>query len=90
MTNRKDLKRTINQVCGDLFAECIAVASVSNNHEHADVDALLATIIRINSEFVTRISHVEPGMKAHDYFQKLINDFNKQVCEIVDQINNIC
>ncbi len=90
MTNRKNLKRTINQVCGDLFAECIAVSTVSNKYDHADVDALLASIVRINSEFVSRISHIEPGMKAHEYFKDLINDFNKQVCEIVDQINNIC
>jgi hypothetical protein len=45
--------------------------------------------LRINNDFVKRISHPEPGMPKKKYFQVLIHDFNEQVSEIIDQISNV-
>ena len=89
MTNRKDLKRTINYICSELFAECVAASLYGGgNQDKQNTEALLTSILRINSDFVMRISHPEPGMPKKKYFQILIHDFNEQVSEIIDQINN--
>ena len=90
MTNKRNLKRTINYICSDLFAECIAASlhgSVKTPNE--DIDALLSSILIIHSNYICRISHPEPGMKAKTYYKVLINDFNKQVSELIDQITNL-
>lgn len=89
MTNRKDLKRTINYICSDLFAECVAVSLYGGKHDKQNTEALLTTILQINSDFVKRISHPEPGMPPKKYFQILVHDFNEQVSEIIDHINNM-
>ena len=89
MTNRKDLKRTINYICGELFAECVAASLYGGNPDKQNTEALLTSILRINTDFVKRISHPEPGMPKKEYFKVLIRDFNEQASEIVDQINNI-
>lgn len=89
MTNKRDLKRVVNYICSDLFAECVAASMYGGKPESADVDALLTSILAIHSNYIRRISHPEPGMKQKDYFKKLIKDFNEQVAEIVDQINNL-
>ncbi|MCH4147379.1 MAG: hypothetical protein LKG25_03065 [Prevotella sp.] len=86
MSNKRDLKRTINYICEDLFAECIAASLYSAKPDKEDVKALFASIVAIRSEYTKRISHPEPGMKKRDYYQDLIKNFNKQVSELIDQI----
>lgn len=89
MTNKRDLKRTINYVCSDLLAECVAESLYNGKSDKDNVDALLATILLIHTDFIRRISHPEPGMKQTLYFKLLIKDFNKHVSELIDQIGNI-
>ena len=87
MSNKRDLKRKINYVCSELFAECVAASLYSENKpSNEDTDALLTSIMMIHSDFVRRISHPEPGMAQKKYYGVLIADFNKQVEEIIDQI----
>lgn len=89
MANKRTLKRTINLICDDLLVECIAASLYGNENHKGNSDALLNMIIRINENFITRISHPEPGMPAHVYYKDLREKFAAQVSEIVDQINNL-
>ena len=86
MANKRTLKHSINLVCGDLFAECIASSLYGNGGDKCE--AILYSILKLQSEFICRISHPEPGMPAKKYFQKLREDFIAQASDIVDQINN--
>lgn len=88
MANKRDLKRTINYITSELFAETVA-ASLYNNPSQEDVDGILSSIVMINNDFISRVSHPEPGVKAGVYYKDLIKDFNKQVSEVVDQIANV-
>jgi hypothetical protein len=89
MANKRSLKKGINLICEELFTECIA-ASLYGNEAHKDnAEALLFSIIRMQTDFTCRISHPEPGMPATVYFKKLREQFSSQVSEIVDQINNL-
>jgi hypothetical protein len=89
MTNKRDLKRAINYICEDLFAECIAESLYNGQNDKENVNALLTTILTIHSDYIRRISHPEPGMTQKKYFKSLVKDFHKQVTEIIDQIGNI-
>ena len=89
MTNKRTLKKQINLICEELFAEFIAASLYGNNSKEADVEAMLFTIAKLQEDFVSRISHPEPGMSAKQYYQDLRNKFSAQVSEILDQINNL-
>lgn len=89
ITNKRELKRTINYVCSDLFAECIATSLYNGASNKDDMEAILSAILSIHNDYVCRISHPEPGMKPKAYYKDLITNFNKQVTEIIDQISNI-
>lgn len=86
MANKRDLKRSLNYSCSSLFAECVAAYIYKEKAEHNTVDATLASILRVHSDFVRRVSHPEPGMKAKVYYKHLVTDFNKQASELIDQI----
>ncbi|RRC97487.1 hypothetical protein [Prevotella sp. OH937_COT-195] len=89
MTNKRKLKKAINKICNDLFAECIAYSLYNGKHDNENVDTILASIININSDFVKRISHPEPGMKPKSYYKKILNDFDKSIYEVIDNICNL-
>ena len=89
MANKRDLKQTINYVCSELFAECVAASLYSGKPDQENVNALLTSILSINNEYIKRVSYPEPGMNPKVYYKHLTEDFFKQVNEIVDQIGNL-
>lgn len=89
MSNKRDLKRTINYICGDLFTEGIAASLYGENRDNDNTKAILTSILVMHSNYIRRVSHVQPGMPAKVYFKDLKDKFSKEVNEIVDQLNNL-
>jgi hypothetical protein len=89
MAKKKDLKHTINCICSDLFAEAVAASLYGSEKNTTDAQQLLSSIIVLRDDFVKRISHPEPGLKARQYYNNLIDDFNHQISDIIDQISNL-
>ncbi|MBF1569764.1 MAG: hypothetical protein HXO21_00025 [Prevotella sp.] len=89
MSNKRDLKRTINYICGDLFTEGIAASLYGEERNNDNTEAILTSILVMHSNYIRRVSHVEPGMPAKVYFNDLKDKFSKEVNEIVDQLNNL-
>lgn len=87
MSNKRDLKKVINGICSELFAECISSSLYSSKIDKENLDAMLKSIIMMNSNYIRRISHPEPGMKSKTYYKNLIEDFNKEISELIDQIS---
>ena len=88
MANKRTLKRNINAICDELIVECVA-ASLYGNDSHEGNDALLFTIIRMQADFIARISHPEPGMEPRQYYKDLREKFSVQVSDVIDQINSL-
>lgn len=88
MAKRRTIKRYIRAVCTDLWAESVAVSLYVAKPENSDAEAILRSIIKIEQDYISRVSHVEPGMKAKAYFKDLTNKFTEQANEIIDQINS--
>ena len=89
MSNKRDLKRTINYICGDLFTEGIAASLYGQNRDNDNTEAILTAILVMHSNYIRRVSHVQPGMPAKVYFKDLKDKFSKEVNEIIDQLNNL-
>lgn len=85
MANKRTLKRNINLFCGDLFAECLAASLYGQNKDSAK--ALIFSTLKMQDDFIRRISHPEPGMPQKKYFQRLKEDFVARASEIADQVN---
>ena len=87
--NKRQLKKSVNYICSELFAEGVAASLYSQSANRANTNALLASVINIQNDFVRRISHPEPGMKAKVFYNQLIKDFNNTVSEVIDQIAHL-
>lgn len=90
MANKRKLKKQINYICSELFAECVAASIYTTREDKEDnLNALLKAVLRMHSDYIMRVSHPEPGMKAKMYYKSLITSFNKDINETVDQIGNM-
>lgn len=89
MANRRTIKRDINAICRNLMAECLALSLYDSKAGAENIAVLFVTIFKMKREFIRRVSHVEPGIKAKVYFKDFHEKFNNQVCDIIDQMNNM-
>jgi hypothetical protein len=89
MANKRTLKRSINLICEELFAECVAISLYGPSHDKENQDALLFSIIKMQNNYICRVGHPEPGMKANLYYKDLREKFSAEVEDIVNQINNL-
>ncbi len=87
MANRRDLKKGINFLCRELFAECVAITHYQKPTPQEDVDNVMTNILKLQDDMLNRVSHPEPGMPQKDFFKKLRSDMVNHTEEIVAQIN---
>jgi hypothetical protein len=87
MANKRTLKKNIHVIADSLFANCIAVSLYGNDHHPDNTDALLRAVVKLEDNYIRRVSHPEPKMKACEYFKDLIEKFNADASDLIDQIN---
>lgn len=88
MANKRTLKKFINYVSSELFAECVAIMNYSKNIKQDDIDNVMTQILLMQDEFISRMGHPEPGL-TKKYYQRLLSDFRAQTNDIIDSINNL-
>ena len=86
--NRRKLKKNINYLCGELFAECVALLHYQREINRDDVDNVMKSILLMQDDLICRCSHAEPG-SIKLYFKKLRQDMITATDEIVDQIRGL-
>jgi len=86
MANRRKLKKQINAISSELFAEGVAASLYVVDKNKESVDEVLKSILLVHDDIIRRISHKEPGISAKAYFDNCKKDFNKHVTEMVDHI----
>lgn len=85
MANKRQLKKRINNLCGDLFAECIACVQYAKVNRD-DADNVMINILNMQDDMLCRISHIEPGLSTKVFFNKLNKDLITETESIIEQI----
>lgn len=85
MANRRQLKKTINYIAGELFTECLVNSLYVPGVDKVKADELMGKILVMQDDFIRRVSHTEPG-NVKGFYKKLRENFNNQVNAIIDEI----
>lgn len=88
MASRRHLKRDINYVIGDIFTECIIYKELVPGTDKAKADDIMVRLLQVDNEFITRISHTEPG-NAKEYYRQLVKEFNEAIALIIDSLSKV-
>ena len=83
---RRELKKMVNTITECIIADCLATSLYGNEHHRTQACEQLPSLMRIQRDYISRISHVEPGMKASVYFSKLRVGLAKELNGIADQL----
>lgn len=84
MANRKRLKKSINIISSELFADCVAL-SMCNQANKEELNKLMAEILELRAEYVARISHTEKGQERL-FYKKLREEFTSKVNDLSERI----
>ena len=85
MAKRRELKKNVNYIAGELFSECLINSKFIPGTDKKKADELMGEIMKMQDEFISRISHTEPG-NVKGFYKKFRSDFNAKVNEIIDAI----
>ncbi len=86
MANKRQLKKTINMMAGDLLVECVVTKHINQEARQEDIDNVMVSVLRMQDDFICRVSHPEPGIPAGKYFKILREELAKCADEIVNQL----
>ena len=87
MMNKRTLKKSINAICDEIFADAVALSLYDNDRNMENDDALIRSVIMLRANYISRISHPEPGMDVQAYYKDLRDKFTAEAQQIVDQLN---
>lgn len=85
MAKRKELKKAINLVCEDLLVELLAYGQIHKNVPSEDIENIAQSILLMQTDFVSRISHVDKR-QVKPFFRQLHDDLSISTNEIIDHI----
>ena len=68
MANKRTLKKMINLICEELFAEGVARSLYGHDAQKDNGQAILFSIVKMQNNYISRVSHPEPGMKPNKRF----------------------
>lgn len=88
MASRRILKKNVNYIAGELFTECIVNSLYVPGTDKKKADELMAEVLNMQDEFISRISHTEPG-NVKVFYKKFRADFNTKVDEIIDAMGKL-
>ena len=88
MANKRDLKKDINYVLGDII-EAVYVWELGNSEKQTkDSEAIIDEAITTFDELIARVNDKSPeDMKAH--FKAINNDLESKGKTLIEKINNL-
>lgn len=88
MASRKQFKKEINYILGDLI-DAIAIWEITtNNAGNASSQALIGEVIAQYDAYITKINNPE-GENKGVFFKNLRKEFFQQVENLVEKINSL-
>lgn len=85
MANRRNLKKYVNYVAGELYKECLIKELYIPNTDKEKAAKIMDEILDMQNEFISRISHTEPG-NTKGFYRKFHEDFRNKVNEILEAL----
>ncbi len=103
MANKRDIKKQIHTVCGELAMNCIVTRDCVGGIDEKAMDGIIVKIARLQShalqnlsfsfdktasDFTDRSAYNKAATKYHKAaYKSFIDEFNKSVQEIVNEVN---
>lgn len=99
MANKRETKKNINYIAGELFTECLIQSLYVPGTDKAKADEVMGDILRFQDDYLRRVSqvkNVKPTEPKNEYrksvkkfFKQLREEFNAKTDEFVEAIGKL-
>lgn len=105
MQSKRDLKKQIRYICGDLVGECLLIGEICPEDRQQDLDQLIIDLAVLQEKTIARISfsfdksanefdskqayEQARGKYYRAAFNKLHEQFNRDLADCVHRMNDI-
>jgi hypothetical protein len=86
---RCELKKVVKTITESILSECLATSLYGPKHLRQQAGDMLPNLLRMQKDYTSRISHVEPGMEAKAYFKDLKSSLAKELTALADQLGHL-
>ncbi len=88
MANKRNLKKSINEICKLLLAQTVGEERVTDEKALTDVEGILRGIAFLQRDAL-RLCNKAPRKSGKTYFAKQLPMLKERILEIYDSINNL-
>lgn len=88
MASRKELKKQINDLTGQLALEILFRGTVMQVLEPEKMYSLLSKVMIMNRQFISRVNaakRIKSSKEVKDFYQQFFTDWKKNVGEIIQE-----
>ncbi|MGL5262358.1 MAG: hypothetical protein ACRC9P_08240 [Bacteroides sp.] len=85
MASRRILKKSVKSITNELMTDCLILDYLNPEVDSAKIDEILSQIYQLKMEYVSRISHTEPG-NPKKYYRQFREDFSNEITNILADI----
>ena len=85
MASRRILKKSVKSITDELMTDCLILDYLNPDVDSNKIDELLQKIYKAKLEYVSRISHTEPG-NPKKYYRQFREDFSSEITNIIAEI----
>lgn len=88
MASRRKLKKNVNVIIAELLTHCLVQEALNPQIDREKLDEVFRDLFTINSEYISRISHTEPG-NAKKYYRDFRDKFSNDISEVMSKMANL-
>ena len=83
------MKKRVKDVCTLLTMECLLKTLQVSGDKKDRLDKIVGDVLDLRDDFVSRISHTEPG-NVKGYYRKFHEDFSNKVENVAGELDKLC
>lgn len=84
MASRRQLKKSVKFITDELLTDCVALSLCQQGDDEL-LHALMVETLALRNDFVSRLSHTEPG-NARGYYRNFKQEFTDKANDLSERI----
>ncbi len=92
MSNRRDLKKDINNLTFEVINECYSSLEYSPSYHFQDIMDIMQEAVDLRNDLIQKINHDNDGLigvEKRKYFKQILDLLYDKNIELIDRLNEI-
>ncbi len=92
MPNRRDIKKDINNVLGDVLEECYSQMLFNNSKNEKEINVIIDTAVDLADDLIFRVNNADDitkGKAIKSHFNKISEELEEKAIGFIEKLNTL-